>query len=62
MYILLNIETWESEPFTDMGDLCRAISKDNRTIKKRLNKTGKCFIDQYFIQQKDLNKSKRGRK
>jgi len=62
MYILLNLKTWEIDPTTDLKTVSELSGIGFFRLKKELNKSGKCFINQYFIQIKDLNKSKRGRK
>jgi hypothetical protein len=62
MYILLDLKTWEIDPVTDIKTVSEISGIGLFRLRKELNRSGKCFIDHYFIQQKDLNKSKRGRK
>jgi hypothetical protein len=62
MYILLNLKTWEIDPTTDLKTVSELSGIGLNKLRKELNRSEKCFINHYFIQKTDLNKSKRGRK
>jgi hypothetical protein len=61
MYILLNIQTWNFDLFTDISDITSLTGITRNRIKSQM-KDNKCFIDGYYIEETQPQKSKRGGK
>jgi hypothetical protein len=61
MYILLNIQTWNFNLFTDISGIVSASGITRNRLKSQM-KDRKCFIDGYYIEETEPHKSKRGGK
>ena len=61
MYILLNIQAWKFDLFTDISGIVSASGITRNRLKSQM-KDKKCFIDGYYIEETEPQKSKRGGK
>ena len=61
-YLLLNIDTWDGKTYQDLAPLAGKIGISPRTIQRKIKKTGKCFINHWFISRIETIKTERGGK